>query len=142
MSNDALVSLLFPPFCQSAAIFPHLAMPALAGYLGKLGISCATFDLNVRLNTWLGSHDGPYDVAIRQRLSEFKSIERGGGAQSADALWELIQDVSDAPMRLLEAELPGRVLHHALKDRFGVRDALQLDGIRNRLAQKLWEEIA
>jgi hypothetical protein len=116
-------------------------MPTLAGYLGKLGISCATFDLNVRLNAWLGSHDGPYDVAIRQRLTEFKSIERGVGAQSPDAVGELIQDVSDAPMRLLEAELPGRVLHHALKDRFAARDALQLDGIRNRLAQKLWDEI-
>src|SRR5262245_2672813 len=142
MSNDALVSLLFPPFCQSAAGFPHLAMPTLAGYLGKLGVSCATFDLNVRLNAWLGSHDGPYNVAIRQRLSEFKSIETGGGTQSSYALRELVQDVSDAPMRLLEAELPGRVLHRALKDRFGVRDALRLDGIRRRLAEKLWEEIA
>jgi hypothetical protein len=117
-------------------------MPTLAGYLGKLGISCATFDLNVRLNAWLGSHDGPYDVAIRQRLSEFKSIERGGAARSPDALWELIRDVSDAPMRLLEAELPGRILRPALKDRFGVRDAQRLDGIRPRLADKLWEEIA
>jgi hypothetical protein len=142
MSDDALVSLLFPPFCRSAATFPHLAMPTLAGYLGKLEISCATFDLNVRLNAWLGSHDGPYDVATRKRLSEFESIEREGAAQSPDALWELIRDVSDAPMRLLEAELPGRVLHHALKDRFGVRDALRLDGIRPRLADKLWEEIA
>src|SRR5262245_681369 len=141
MGNDASVSLLFPPFCQSAAIFPHLAMPTLAGYLGKLGISCVTFDLNVRLNAWLSSPDGPYDVAIRRRFSEFKSIERGSGAQALDALRKLIQDVSDAPMRLLEAELPGRVLHHALKDRFGVREALQLDGIRNRLAQELWEEI-
>jgi hypothetical protein len=142
MSNDALVSLLFPPFCQSAAIFPHLALPALAGYLGELGISCATFDLNVRLNAWLGSHDGPYDVAIRQRLFEFKSIERVGGTQTSDPLWQLIQDVSDAPMRLLQAEVPDKVLHHAPKDRFSVRDALQLDGIRRRLAQKLWDEIA
>jgi hypothetical protein len=142
MSDDALVSLLFPPFCQSAAIFPHLAIPTLAGYLGKLGISCATFDLNVRLNAWLGSLDGPYDVAIRHRLLEFKSIERGAGAQSPDAFCELIRDVSDAPMRLLEAELPGRILHHALKDRFGLQDALQLNGIRNRLAEKLWEEIS
>jgi hypothetical protein len=117
-------------------------MPTLAGYLGKLGISCATFDLNVRLTAWLASHDGPYDVMIRQRLSEFNSIERGGAAQSTDSLWELIRDVSDAPMRLLEAQLPGRVLHHTLKDRFGVRDALRLDRIRPRLADKLWEEIA
>src|SRR6478735_9067503 len=100
MSHDAMVSLLFPPFCQSAAVFPHLAMPTLASYLGKFGISCATIDLNVRLNAWLGSPDGPYDVAIRERLSEFKSIERG---ERRDALWELIRDVSDAPMRLLEA---------------------------------------
>ena len=86
MSNDALVSLPFPPFCQSAAIFPHLALPALAGYLDELGISCATFDLNVRLNAWLGSRDGPYAVAIRQSLSEFKSIERVGGTQTSDPL--------------------------------------------------------
>ena len=66
----------------------------------------------------------------------------GGAAQSPDALWELIRDVSDAPMRLLDLELPGRVLHHTLKDRFGVRDALHLDRIRPRLAEKLWEEIA
>src|SRR5215471_9252920 len=126
MSDGALVSLLFPPFCQSAARFPHLAMPILASYLNKMGVSCATFDLNVRLNAWLSSHDGPYDVAVRQRLAEFKSIERGGGAQSPDVLCELIHDVSGAPMRLLEAELPGRILLHALKDRFGVRDALRL----------------
>jgi hypothetical protein len=92
----------FHRFARARRSSPHLVMPTLASYLGKLGISCATVDLNVRLNAWLGSHDGPYDVAIRQRLSEFKSIERGDGSQSPDALWELIQDVSDAPMRLLD----------------------------------------
>ena len=42
------VSLIFPPFCESALHGPHLAIPLLRGVLESQGVSTKGIDLNIR----------------------------------------------------------------------------------------------
>lgn len=42
------ISLVFPPFCESALHGPHLAIPLLRGVLQEQGVSTTAHDLNIK----------------------------------------------------------------------------------------------